>query len=148
MTARPLLTLKPKTPEQVSGVPSLEPLPPRPPKREGPLNQLLTFVIFDRPPYHHATYDEAAQERTYLQAVADRTRRKGRKQEFRVMKVLNLSGAELAGKVVVLDPVSLDDVAVDAACSAHWGPGVYTARDKQNMARALRAYLDTLGPPT
>lgn len=146
--SRPLLKLKPAAPEQVSGVTSFPPLPPRPEKREEPLNQLLTFIVIDRKPYHHADYAEATLERDYLQAVADRAPRKGRKQAFRVMKVLNQSGEQLAGKVVIADPERVDQASLDAACAAfELATGVILLDPQRSaLTEAVRAYVRALRP--
>lgn len=137
---RPILKLKSPAPI----TPELPPLPPRPAKREQPLNQLLSFIVVDRKPYHHATYDDAAMERTYLQAVADRAPRKGRKQEFRVMKVLNLPGAQLQDKVVIFDQGQLDPAALDAARDIFEIESAQNEPGAEPLAAAIWKYLDAL----
>lgn len=141
--SRDILTLKKAPPEETSAA-----LPPRPAKRDQPLNQLLTFIVLDRKPYHHASYADATMEREYLEAAAKLQPRnkKGRwvsgPQNFKVMKVLNLSGAELEGKILVLDPAHLDQAGIDAACAAY--SGSCEDIDRENMAVAVRAYLNAL----
>lgn len=145
---RPILSLKPAAPVQPVAA-ELPPLPPRPVKRDQPLNQLLTFIVVDRKPYHHATYEDAAMERTYLQAVADRAPRKGRwRQDFRVMKVLNLSGQQLEGKVVVHGD-RIDEIALEAALitfGEHWGTDI-TDSERIYMRKVLQSYLDAMQEP-
>jgi hypothetical protein len=153
MTARPILTLaKQAPPEETSAA-----LPPRPPKQEGAPEQLLSFIIVDRKPHHHATYEAASTERDYLQAYADQDpkQRKGRwirgPQSFRVMKILNLSGAELVGKVVIADPGKVDDIALEAACAA-WGEtrngaaALCSNGERDALRAAVLTYLDALEP--
>jgi hypothetical protein len=147
--SRPLLKLKPPAPA-VPELPPLPDLPPRPPKREGLLNQLLTFIVVDRKPYHHATYDEAAMERAYLQAAAERAPRKGKwRQDFRVMKVVNITGAHAPGVVILPDKNStLEEEALDnvreVIAEIRVRQGNAGSSDMQLAEAAIRAYVGTL----
>lgn len=130
---RPILKLKPPAP-RASEAPAL---PPRGPKGPSADRQLLSFVVDDRKRHHHATYEAAAQERDFLEAKEAAEKRRGKwRPKFRVIKVLNMSGAQLEGRVVVADTTNLDAVALDAARCEMDQSG--------DVAKAIRVYLEAI----
>jgi hypothetical protein len=67
-------------------------LPPRGPKNPAKPGQLVTYILVDRKPFHHATIEAAKQEREYLQAKTGK--------QFRLLKVIGCSSDELANGAV------------------------------------------------
>jgi hypothetical protein len=120
--------------------------PPPAPSLEAPAGQLLTFIVIDHKPFHHATYASAAAERGRLMEIEKPRdeRDEQTKRRFRVMKVLNQSGAQLEGKVVIADGDALDPVALDMATLAASAAILHDEPSATVAERVIRAYLDAL----